>query len=303
MTTTPDIPGSPADGRRQAVELMLHWVKEREAVRARKDRGDPFPWTDDQIIGTYRFCNVRREDDRVTKWIAENVRAPFADNRNLWLMLCIARQINWPDTLFKLISSGNLAWPVDDAFQPEIMAEVMNGIAATGAKVFTGAYIITAPQDKGAKKTDHVALNTIGRLWRDRAKFESLLRSCPYMRHVHSELMQYNGWGPFLAYQAVVDMRFTHLLSGAPDVGTWAAAGPGTIRGLNRVAGRDTATPLSQDRALREIVTWWPKIKDATGVEMDLSDVPNVMCETDKYLRVKNGEGKPRASYVPGRGS
>lgn len=32
-------------------------------------------------------------------------------------------------------------------------------------------------------------------------------------------------------------------------------------------------------------------------------EVPNILCETDKYLRVLNGEGKPRALYVPGRGS
>jgi hypothetical protein len=41
---------------------------------------------------------------------------------------------------------------------------------------------------------------------------------------------------------------------------------------------------------------------DHTRVEMDFSDVPNILCETDKYLRVKNGEGKPRALYVAGRG-
>jgi hypothetical protein len=45
------------------------------------------------------------------------------------------------------------------------------------------------------------------------------------------------------------------------------------------------------------------KIVEAeTGVPMDFSDVPNILCETDKYLRVKNGEGKPRALYVAGRG-
>ena len=41
-----------------------------------------------------------------------------------------------------------------------------------------------------------------------------------------------------MAYQAVVDMRFTALLADAPDVATWAAAGPGTMRGLNRLHGR-----------------------------------------------------------------
>lgn len=39
-----------------------------------------------------------------------------------------------------------------------------------------------------------------------------------------------------------------------------------------------------------------------TGVSMDFSDVPNILCETDKYLRVKLGEGTPRARYVLSRG-
>jgi hypothetical protein len=44
-------------------------------------------------------------------------------------------------------------------------------------------------------------------------------------------------------------------------------------------------------------------VQGETGVDMDFSDVPNILCETDKYLRVKNGEGKPRALYVAGRGA
>jgi hypothetical protein len=44
-------------------------------------------------------------------------------------------------------------------------------------------------------------------------------------------------------------------------------------------------------------------VEDETSVQMDFSDVPNALCETDKYLRVLHGQGKPRALYVPGRGS
>jgi hypothetical protein len=44
-------------------------------------------------------------------------------------------------------------------------------------------------------------------------------------------------------------------------------------------------------------------VRSETGVDMDFSDVPNILCETDKYLRVQRGEGKPRALYVHGRGS
>ena len=87
-----------------------------------------------------------------------------------------------------------------------------------------------------------------------------------------------------MAYQAVVDMQFNAILQ-APDVATWAAAG------------------LSQGQALAEMRDNYKIAEKETGVAMDFSDVPNILCETDKYLRVKLGEGKPRALYVPGRGS
>ena len=105
-----------------------------------------------------------------------------------------------------------------------------------------------------------------------------------------------------MAYQAVVDMRFTSLLAAAPDLRTWAAAGPGTLRGLNRVHGRAVDWSLSQGQALAEMRVIYKLAEAETGVAMDFSDVPNALCETDKYLRVQLGQGKPRALYVPGRG-
>lgn len=210
--------------------ILMHWVREREAIRVRKEVDRlPFPWTDDPILRTYRFCCVRREDDRVTVWIRKNIREPFAGSKHLWLMLCIARMINWPDTLEVLTKSGNRAWPVDDAFTPSILGEVLEGLA-TFKKVFTGAYIIPAPT-KGKTKGKFIAEEVIGQLWKDHAKFETYLAhgslggARPTMRETHFRMLRYNYWGPFLAYQA------------------------------------------------------------------------------DKYMRVRNKEGTPRALYVPGRGS
>jgi hypothetical protein len=102
-----------------------------------------------------------------------------------------------------------------------------------------------------------------------------------------------------MAYQVVADWRFTRYLRNAEDVSTWAAAGPGTIRGLNRIAGRKTDRALEQWEALHELRKLYETIQQETGVTMDFSDVPNILCETDKYLRVLNGEGAPRALYHP----
>jgi 5-hmdU DNA kinase, helical domain len=280
---------------------LFYWVKEREQIRVRKDAGEPQKsWTSDPILQDFRFCNVRREDDRGTVWIREHIREPFADHPYLWLMLCIARQINWPDTLEGLIEKR--AWPHENGFHPHGVTAVLNDRKARGEKIYTGAYMISAPSIKGTDKQAYIAEEVIGGQWERRELFETWFAREPTLQGTHERLMRVNGWGPFMAYQAVVDMRFTAILSGANDIKTWAAAGPGTIRGLNRLHGRLVGYALSQGQALSEMRAIYKIVQAETGVQMDFSDVPNILCETDKYLRVKNGEGKPRALYVAGRG-
>lgn len=279
---------------------LWQWVREREALRLRKERGAPFPWTTDPILRAYRFCCVRREDDRGTRWIREHVRKPFAGHPYLWLMLCVGRQINWPDTLAELIATPG-AWPLDEGFSPVAMGHALNARKARGSKVYTGAYMIPAPHTLGADKQAHIAETVIGDLWRRREEFASWEGAT--LAGTHAQIVRSSGWGHFLAYQAVVDMRFTPLLSAAADVESWAAAGPGTIRGLNRLHGRPIDVALPQSQAREEMRAIYAIAERETGVAMDFSDVPNILCETDKYLRVALGQGKPRARYVVGRGA
>lgn len=274
----------------------------REHIRRAKDSGAPrATWSTDPILTTYRFCNVRREDDRGTIWIRKNIREPYADHPYLWLMLCIARQINWPDTLAELI--GTNAWPDQNGnWSHHDMIHIMNDRMKRDLKVFTGAYMISAPATKGADKATYIATRVIGDLWSSRNTLSRLFRMRPTMQQVHKNLTQFKGWGPFMAYQAIVDMRFTQLLCNANDRDTWAAAGPGTIRGLNRINGRPFKQALSQTQACDEMRVIYRDVQRITGVAMDFSDVPNVLCETDKMIRTQLGEGTPRSLYVEGRG-
>ncbi len=281
---------------------LWYWVREREDIRKRKAMGlDPKSWTLDPILSTWRFCNVRREDDRVTIWIRKHIREPFASHPHLWLMLCIARQINWPDTMEGLIDAN--AWPNRETFEPQMVTTILNQRKAKGEKVYTGAYMISAPATKGADKQAYIAETVIGDLWRRRDIFAKHFAGQPSLQRTHELIMRSNGWGQFMAYQAVVDMRFTMLLRHAGDTLTWSAAGPGTLRGLNRLHGRSVDYIAPQNQALREMRAIYEAAAEAIpNIAMDFSDVPNILCETDKYLRVKNNEGTPRARYVPGRG-
>lgn len=318
---------------------VARWINEREAIRMRKavledyaetgefqlsEAGrevwvddDPDVWqlsclTNDPILNSYRFCNVRREDDRVTRWIRENILVPYADHEFLPIMICIARTINWPPTLQRLIESPD-GWPADSRFSPERMSEVLMDWQAQGQKVYTGAYMIRAESDKRKEwyswpKQRYISEIVIGALWKNRYDWQHLdPDGTQQSAGVWEYLQMFTGWGPFMAYQAVVDMQHTYLLRDAEDNQTWAAAGPGTKRGLNRWRGVPAKAPLNQAQALENLLelrtqlnkpgTIWPWLQP-----IDLSDVCNVCCEFDKMERVRLGEGKPRSKYVPGRG-
>src|SRR3546814_6985564 len=57
---------------------LIDTAKERYLIMLRRENGNPpNSWTDDPIFQTYRFCNVFREHDRVTRWYRQNVSGPI----------------------------------------------------------------------------------------------------------------------------------------------------------------------------------------------------------------------------------
>src|SRR2546423_1636561 len=56
-------------GASMSGEELIDWISERTAIHTKKEAGHPPPWTDDPVLREWSFCNVRREDDRVTRWI------------------------------------------------------------------------------------------------------------------------------------------------------------------------------------------------------------------------------------------
>lgn len=278
---------------------VVYWITEREKIRIARAAGWPYKfWTKDPIFQNNRFCCVRREDDRVTLWIRKNIRERWPDHPHLWFMLCAARQLNWPPTLEELINGRG--WPTSTKFSPKVMADALRSRQDRDEKVFTGAYLLGGGNHTGQSKVDYIAKTVLGNLWRSHHRLSDWFNNgSPTLQGAVERLQEFPGWGPFLSYQAVVDMRFTKILGKAADRTSFACAGPGTRRGLNRVFGRPKKQPLSQEQALDEIQYIYTALTQLVDVQFDFSDVPNIMCETDKMIRVRNGEGKMRSTFTP----
>jgi len=295
------------------------FMKARHDIYLDRKAGKPGPWTTDPVLRDGRFCNIFRELDTVTIWIDQNIRKPYADHEHLWLMLALARYINWPDTLAALIESPG-AWPSHEDFAPENATRVLAAKASFGDKVYTGAYMIRAESDTTKEwyswsKHRYIAEIVIGRLWEDRAAFVEVLEG---KRQASLEQVwklfqepHYIGWGPFMAYEVVTDLRHTRYLEDAPDIYTWANAGPGAIRGLNRLYGRNLEAKPRPEQTNREM---FELMKDLNALDepgfnatfgepcdvnprFEMRDIEHSLCEADKYERVRLGEGKMRTRY------
>lgn len=278
-------------------------LRERELIRYRRSIGcSRDAWTDNAILREYRFCNVFREDDTVTRWINDHIRIPMRDHPELVTALSLARWINLPATLQELQNRGAWWGPnrqtfTDPAFRDAVVT-VIEPRVARGETAYTGAYMIRAESNpkqpwyswpKSKYITDVVVLPTTNMIHFPR----------PSIERVTEALAKLYGWGGFMAYEVATDLAHTPVLSMADDLDTWANAGPGAKRGLNRIHGRPLTANADFLSEMRELFQHRPAWTDALHRKFRMREIEHGLCEFDKYERVRLGEGKPRSKFRP----
>jgi hypothetical protein len=277
---------------------LFNFIKERYAVRQRRESGQPKPWTADPILQNYRFCNVYREHDTVTQWIAENWRQPHYNDPDVWFAMSVARFVNWPDTL------AEIGYPVpwDDAMCNHFIHKLSDR-AEAGKKVWTGAYIIHAG-NKGGSKIGHIAYDVLTALWERNSQQDKVRPLADFTTSCgafHKKLMEFEGLGSFMAGQIVCDTKYTALLDTAQDWWDFAAPGPGSRRGLARVFDYPVNHHWNDDLWLSGLLMLKSQISpmflEAGMPPIHAQDLQNCLCEFDKYERVRLGEGRPRNNY------
>lgn len=279
------------------------FIRKRELLRFRKEHGLE-PWTTDPILSKYRFCNIHREDDRVTKWISENWRTPCSRLRYLWFFMVLARIINNIESLEELP-------PPSDKWSASTFLKKMKAREQKGLRVFNPAYIVSTC-GKVMNKIDYVEQYILSPAWQNRNHITSALAGSleNYAKILQREVY---GISTFMAGQIIADLKYEAPLLVERDWETFAVSGPGSRRGLNRLCERpiDSSWKESEWHAvllqLREFVVdeSLPTVqlaakmpKEAWIHDLHAQDLQNCLCEYDKYCRVANNEGKtPKQLY------
>lgn len=282
--------------RLSPLERLVYWINERESIRRKRVLGLDPPWTDDWILQKYRFCNVRRMDDRVSQWLLKNWYEPYFDHISMLYAIALARFINLPSSLeliessvFKLIVSWSK------------IKTTLRKHRELGNTIFNGAYMVRG--NDGMDKIEAVVDYYVRPL-----KQIKNLRSTS-MREAWDQISPSYGMGSFMAGQIVADLRWA--ISGDwEDKDIWAPPGPGSRRGLARLFGDEYKTALAE---FNNVDNWLTSFKELVLEEVpnrlsvDISkrleaiDYQNCLCEFDKYERALWGEGKPKQLYRPRR--
>ncbi len=278
---------------------LIAWMKAREELRCRKENGMKQPWTFDPILAQYRFTNIRRRDDRVSRWIIKHI-IPLQDHPEFLEFLALCRWVNWPPTINELLirqaTIGPMKW---DQF-----AKIIDLKTARGEKAWTGAYMVRADK-AGRSKAEYVVFDVcLGGI--SSGVKQDILASCELIHEredVWEEVRAQKYWGSFMAGQFVDDLTWTKYLSKPKDDYTWAPQGPGSLRGFNRLLGMPLeATCRDTTYWCDHLMEWRREAIAALGPQyndLTLMDIQNCLCEFDKYERVRLGEGRPRSTYRP----
>src|SRR5205085_3474477 len=268
---------------------LLTWMEERQKIYLKRIEDQKPPWTEDPVMRRYRFCNVYRNQDRETRWLHKNWIEPQKRHENLWFAVSLFRQINWSPTL------EEIGFP--KTWNAQRVLSTMLKRASRDEKVYTSAYMISSHGE--TSKAVYTVNRVLDPLWKSvRSKkavpvwADGRRKKDLTLEAATEWFSQFHGFGNFLAYEVVTDLRWTRYLENATDIYTWSNPGPGARRGICRLLELDfkTARLSRQDLidCMKEIYCWIRANKNQDILPtLEMRDIEHCCCEYDKYRRAQ----------------
>jgi hypothetical protein len=269
-------------------DAYWRFAAERLAMFKRRLHDPVGPWTEDQILGRYRFTNTYRVCDRVSQYLLTDVQ--YRDDRPAQ-----AEQVFFRTMLFKIFNKIETWQLLEHALGPIVWGKtslsdiqrVLRGALARGSRIYSAAYIMPAPNfGKVRKHANHLAL--LDQMMRDR--LPAALSQSKSLRDAYTLIRGYPGIGPFLAFQYAIDLNYSTLLDF--DEQDFVVAGPGALDGISKCFKHTNG--FSAEEVIQYMVQSQEAHFARLGIEFEglagrrlmPIDCQNLFCEISKYSRV-----------------
>lgn len=305
----------------QNMKYFHHYLIERYNIHKKKDvQHLPKPWTDDPILQRYKFTNVRREHDKQTKYLIDNI----AKNNSLSLedkiynIFLFRAWNNW-DTMkyfggpWKASSLSLYTFKGDIKRTYPGLSEgqwFSNAYNQGGTKLGLRNQIIG---DTSTAETNIVYRPFhIGPWLKEKNIINRMLNSID-QKECFNIIKEIPGFADFLAYQVFVDCTYIEEFPYSEN--EFVIAGPGCKNGLDQLFDKPddityeellfyfrdnlndlfSVVELSIDEKYNPI-----ELFDDLPLEdrhVNIMSLENCMCEFSKYIRAVKGVGRPKNMY------
>lgn len=311
----------------ESLKLLEHFIIERYKIHVKKDvKKIPPPWTDDPILREYRFTNVRREHDRESRWLIENISLNACLTLEDKVLNSILFRFWNKSQTFKILG---LPAHWDEFDDPEQFRPLIEKYTLTHPDYvwFTPAF-----NTGGGKQTWHypdgqgyrsgyrsneeateqptaeplVAFRPFLMMrWLINTNIVDRILSAKDQFTVQNIIMEIPGYANFLGYQVFVDL--TYLPEFQFSENEFTVCGPGCKRGIDQIVN-------DRDGLSYEEILFWmrdhqeelfpnlncKKLMEDLSVEdrnLNVMSLESLHCEISKYLKVIYKTGRPRNKY------
>ncbi|MBU0555681.1 MAG: hypothetical protein KKD64_11375 [Alphaproteobacteria bacterium] len=279
-------PPTPRDG---VYELYWHFASRRQAAFEKRLSGSSWPWSDDPILQTYKFCNVFRAADRVSQYMIRDVAygCDAGDAADRIFQIIAFRTFSNIATWEGVTAEIGRAPRIEDLRSGDF-ERALAAVKGRNGGLYTGAFILCATKAYGfdEKHRNHVGLFKHMFL---EERLDRRIAGANSLEQVVRSIEAFPLMGPFMAYQTAIDLNYSELMDFSEN--DYTQAGPGALRGLKKAfVDLGDYSPADAilwmvDQQATEFSRLGLPFNGLFGRPIHGIDGQGLFCELDKYCR------------------
>lgn len=276
----------------EVYDTYWRFAAERQSIFFRRVAANEKPWTNDRILQEYKFTNAYRASDRVSQYLIRNVIYDGDQSpEELFFRIILFKLFNRIETWELLRRELGTICYVEYSFNR--FDHILTSALQKGARLYSAAYIMPSGSSHSRFSKKHrMHLRLIESMMLDKLAFR--ICESKSMGKAFELLRSYPTIGDFLGYQYVTDLNYSSLTDFSEM--EFVIPGPGARNGIRKcfsdLGGLTEAEMIKviADRQEQEFNRLGLNFQNLWGRRLQLIDCQNLLCEVDKYARIRHPE-------------
>lgn len=274
-----------------SIAFNSYWkfATERQNVFYRSMGSTQDSFTNDEIIGTYKFTNAYRASDRVSQYLIRDVI--YAHNyspEDTFFRILLFKLFNKIET-WQLLENTFEEIAIKN-FSVTKFNNVLNQAMESKATIYSAAYIIpsgSAANYKGVRK-HQFHLELLASLIK--SQFFHKVQDAVTLMEIYHSLLDIESFGKFLSYQYTIDFNYSDHTNFSEN--EFVVPGPGAKDGIRKcftdLGDYDEVDVIRMmtEEQYKHFEKLDLDFQNLWGRDLHLIDCQNLFCEVDKYCRV-----------------